>query len=38
MHFAVGFIVLLSIIIAAIAGLFSSGIVSDTEKTNSAKT
>ncbi|ASQ18005.1 hypothetical protein BJM06_02214 [Enterobacter cloacae] len=33
----VGFIVLLSIIIAAIAGLFSSGIVSDTEKTNSAK-
>ncbi len=33
----IGFIVLLSIIIAAIAGLFSSGIVSDTEKTNSAK-
>lgn len=33
----VGFIVLLSIIIAAIAGLFSSGMVSDTEKANSAK-
>lgn len=34
----IGFIVLLSIIVAAIAGLFSSGIVSDTQKTNSAKT
>ncbi len=33
----VGFIVLLAIIIAAIAGLFSSGWVSDTVKTNSAK-
>ncbi len=33
----VGFIVLLGIIVAAIAGLFSSGIVSDTVKTNSAK-
>lgn len=33
----VGFIVLLAIIVAAIAGLFSSGIVSDTVKTNSAK-
>lgn len=34
----VGFILLLAIIIAAIAGLFSSGAVSDTEKMNSAKT
>lgn len=34
----VGFVVLLGIIVAAIAGLFSSGMVSDTEKTNSAKT
>ncbi len=33
----VGFIVLLGIIVAAIAGLFSSGMVSDTVKTNSAK-
>jgi hypothetical protein len=33
----VGFILLLAII-AAIAGLFSSGAVSDTEKINSAKT
>ncbi len=33
----VGFILLLAIIIAAIAGLFSSGAVSDTEKMNSAK-
>ncbi|EHN8920757.1 hypothetical protein F6U03_000485 [Enterobacter asburiae] len=33
----VGFIVLLVIIVAAIAGLFSSGMVSDTVKTNSAK-
>lgn len=33
----VGFIVLLGIIIAAVAGLFSSGLVSDTVKTNSAK-
>ena len=32
----VGFIVLLAIILAAIAGLFSSGLVSDEEKTNSA--
>ena len=34
----VGFIVLLAIIVAAIAGLFSSGVVSDVEKTNDAKT
>lgn len=33
----VGFIVLLAIIVAAIAGLFSSGVVSDAEKTNDAK-
>jgi len=33
----VGFIVLLGIIVAAIAGFFSSGMVSDTVKTNSAK-
>lgn len=33
----IGFIVLLGIIIAAVAGLFSSGTVSDTVKTNSAK-
>lgn len=33
----VGFIVLLAIIVAAIAGLFSSGAVSDVEKTNEAK-
>lgn len=33
----VGFIVLLGIIVAAIAGLFSSGMVSDTVKTNSAQ-
>ena len=33
----VGFIVLLAIIVAAIAGLFSSGVVSDVEKTNDAK-
>lgn len=33
-----GFIVLLGIIAAATFGFFSSGIVSDTEKTNSAKT
>jgi hypothetical protein len=33
----VGFIVLLGIIVAAIAGLFSSGMVSDTVKTNTAK-
>lgn len=33
-----GFIVLLGIILAAVAGLFSSGAVSDTEKSNSAKT
>lgn len=33
----VGFIVLLGIIVAAIAGLFSSGMVSDTVKTNSSK-
>lgn len=33
----VGFIVLLVIIVAAIAGLFSRGMVSDTVKTNSAK-
>ncbi|TFB20199.1 hypothetical protein E3U32_20385 [Lelliottia nimipressuralis] len=33
----VGFIALLGIIVAAIAGLFSSGMVSDTVKTNSAK-
>ncbi|MGF6099937.1 hypothetical protein [Enterobacter sp. A4] len=33
----VGFIVLLGIIVAAIAGLFSSGMVSDTAKKNSAK-
>ncbi|EML1552991.1 TPA: hypothetical protein QCD44_003277 [Enterobacter hormaechei] len=32
----VGFIVLLAIILAAMAGLFSSGLVSDEEKTNSA--
>ena len=32
----VGFIVLLAIIVAAIAGLFSSGAVSDVEKTNEA--
>ncbi len=32
----VGFVVLLAIIIAAVAGLFSSGMVSDTAKTNSA--
>lgn len=32
----VGFVVLLAIIIAAVAGLFSSGVVSDTAKTNSA--
>jgi hypothetical protein len=32
-----GFIVLLGIIVAAIAGLFSSGMVSDTVKTNTAK-
>ena len=32
----VGFIVLLGIIVAAIAGLFSSGTISDTIKTNSA--
>ena len=32
----VGFIVLLAIIVAATAGLFSSGVVSDAEKTNSA--
>lgn len=33
----VGFIVLLGIIVAALAGLFSSGAVSDVEKTNEAK-
>ncbi|MEG6215761.1 hypothetical protein UXO42_11480 [Enterobacter quasihormaechei] len=33
----VGFIVLLAIIVAAIAGLFSSGALSDVEKTNEAK-
>ncbi|MGA4527573.1 hypothetical protein ACK6SQ_17295 [Enterobacter ludwigii] len=33
----VGFIVLLAIIVAAIAGFFSSGVVSDTQRTNSAK-
>ncbi|WP_152082135.1 hypothetical protein [Enterobacter oligotrophicus] len=33
----VGFIVLLGIIVAAVAGLFSSGVVSDREKINSAK-
>ncbi len=33
----VGFIVLLGVIVAAIAGLFSSGMVSDKVKTNSAK-
>ena len=33
-----GFIVLLGIILAAVVGLFSSGAVSDTEKSNSAKT
>lgn len=32
----VGFIVLLAIILAAMAGLFSSGLVSDEDKTNSA--
>ncbi|SAF47039.1 hypothetical protein [Enterobacter kobei] len=33
----VGFVLLLGIIIAAMAGLFSSGMVSDTSRTNSAK-
>ena len=33
----VGFIVLLGIIVAALAGLFSSGAVSDVERTNEAK-
>lgn len=33
----VGFIVLMAIIVAAIAGLFSKGIISDSQKTNSAQ-